>query len=1336
MQRKNIPVYLDIENKNNQLPIRLLQGNEDVNLLIQLTRCGVLETILDTAKVTLVCIYGLETHYDKVLQKEVETNKGNYVLAPTDAGYNITVSNNVITIPVTSMITNSEGKNQMILHIEDGINAFTYNMVYYCDLNYAYQAKSTPDNLPSYEQLKTDIDALKADNTQTQNTLTTHQDEINDLANDMPNKANSDLSNVDVINVIPDGNIVHKKDGTLKDSGININDGTKVVDFPYSIKTLPNTLLLGENIKIHENGGFVENEVLASGKKYLMLDYENNDVTGTTKPVYWERGALQTKVEVKPDSSAIMNNVSVINYGSPSSDHETSALYLKAVTGARNFAFKLTVNGKDVAYYPSKLAFLGQEPGYTLNANLNKLDIKPHFSSLTNYNFVFTLRADDPINLLGNGRVPYMAIDMKPITRKNIALYEDIPQHLQTEFLALTDTPNSYVGNANKMVVVNGAADALNFAEVPKGLDYNHIEFSKSIGVEALNKSGNTISSGRFVMLAPKTDNTYFMQEITHSTGYHGELFGYLRNETANNATGYVELVTTIQTGQTGTSIGEAAYIGFNDDTSLATVQIAKKGKNAIEFGRCGVFGDKNTIDEGMAVFNAFQVQAENLIDADQQSNVAFYDNLPAVIDTNALFVHLLANIASSAGIIYQNLPSIAGVKKGTQVMVENKSVTTTAKVSLTPFGSDTIDGKTTFEVDGETVVTLLATNSGWIVVYNSQVHSDAGTIMVSQNHGDYRQGRVEEIAVAAPLNLTFDPNGKSVALNVNPNVYATKTFSNVNEPDFDQKLKQSQFYKTIWARLPQLKGVKGKYIEQQDALTADQFNTPEQIIHIVYQIAAEDQIIEQTLPPASIDKVLVIQMLYSTGILNGTVKLTPAPGDQFNGATTPYVIDKEGVEGIAFANINSWDFIPYAATGDTGIEVNDQRSNFFLGMKALAFGDGFTAVQDPNQKERVQITFDQASTENWEDTEGTQFSPSIVKSLIKDIEIHQVDNPDGSKTANLNIAPWVTDSDHNDGIHVCLGIDQVINSKFPRSKMYFSDTRVKGGKYVYADMQTKSFIIQDVDPNDDPNVSGGSTFIIALYFEPNQLVDNTLTQDGSIELEFVDDNDDPILNVDGNPMGAKIDYKTGEQVRPELYIGECKAKGFTRVHLKIKLDFASEEIITVGANTQMCIQSVSQKESSGIALLSFMAYTGFRLSFDTLYYGVNSLNLARTLVFDEPEKEFEPSSNTFGENLFFDNQTKVKLEVTNYHLVIKDNDTDLPIWSISKVYGRLDSKYISGKNYRVKATLTDKDNAFIVAMLEYNGTDFPAPHPKVLSYNNTVPVFTTGWSKVDQMFI
>ncbi|WBK39585.1 hypothetical protein CB452P1_00001, partial [Clostridium phage CB452P1] len=451
----------------------------------------------------------------------------------------------------------------------------------------------------------------------------------------------------------------------------------------------------------------------------------------------------------------------------------------------------------------------------------------------------------------------------------------------------------------------------------------------------------------------------------------------------------------------------------------------------------------------------------------------------------------------------------------------------------------------------------------------------------------------------------------------------------------------------------------------------------------------------------------------------------------QFDGKSAPYIIDHEGMAGIAFSDLNNWDFIPYESMHEVGIGVNDQRSNFFLGMKDIAFGNGFTATQDPNSKTTVKIDYQGSGGITFVDgLSGGDFTASKIQSIDKSVRISKI--ADGVADFSRGLP------EHNSGIHVCLGNDELLNSKYQRAKLYFSDTRVKGDSFVYFDADTKSYIIQDVDPQDDPNVSGGTTFIIALYYEPNPDIENVLTQDGAIELEFVDDVDNPILDVNGKPMGSKIDYKAGDLIKPELYIGECQAKAFTRVHLKIKMNFANEEIISVGANTQLCIQAINKNESSGLALLSFMAFTGYRLSFDTKYYGYNSLNMAQYLIFDQAETDIP--SNTimnWGNNTYLNFVNKAKLSISNYHLIIKDaGGLDLPVWSISKVYDRLDSKYISGKKYKVTATLTDKDDAFDVALLKYTGTVFPAPNPKVERYLNENPIFTSDWVVVDSMFI
>lgn len=151
-------------------------------------------------------------------------------------------------------------------------------------------------------------------------------------------------------------------------------------------------------------------------------------------------------------------------------------------------------------------------------------------------------------------------------------------------------------------------------------------------------------------------------------------------------------------------------------------------------------------------------------------------------------------------------------------------------------------------------------------------------------------------------------------------------------------------------------------------------------------------------------------------------------------------------------------------------------------------------------------------------------------------VRIAQVGNgqtPDGDQMykADLSVVP----GKDAEGILAMLGNDELVNSKYPKSRLWFSDLKVKGGIAVYQDMQKKSFVIQDIDPQDDPNISGGTTFLIGLYIEPTQYGDNRITQDGWVRLEFVDDTDTPLLDVNGNPMAVQIDYKAGDEQRKEL---------------------------------------------------------------------------------------------------------------------------------------------------------------------------------------------------------
>lgn len=594
-------------------------------------------------------------------------------------------------------------------------------------------------------------------------------------------------------------------------------------------------------------------------------------------------------------------------------------------------------------------------------------------------------------------------------------------------------------------------------------------------------------------------------------------------------------------------------------------------------------------------------------------------------------------------------------------------------------------------------------------------------------------QAKVKEIQLRNNLDLNVQNSVASISI---ADVYASKDLINVEAADLDKAIRLTNAYKQIAAKhsdtpTPAQVETSLLYLEETNNIVDwTQYNS-DKFLYIAYQFNLDGESITQVLPPVTQNKAIIISIVGHSN--NPNLILQPDGTDQVDGSLNPLTLTEKGIQGILIAEqlYNNYIWIPYPIMHDMGISVTDNKNNIHIGIKTLEF-NGATLSTDASDNSKSIITIDTPpssgnSMEFVDGLAGTTFTSTKIQSSDKSIRI-----------ANLNGIADITKgySDHNEGIHVALGNDELINSKFGKSKMYFSDTKVKGGMFVYADMNTKSFILQDTDPQDDPNVSGGTTFIIGLYYEPNMDLENKITQDGKIELLLVDDSDNPILDTNSNPMCVFVDYKANDILKPELYIGECQIKAATRVHLKIIPKFQNEEIISVGANTQLLIQSIDKNESSGLALLSFMAYTGYNIRLNTKYYGYNSLNLASRLVFDVPLTDTGTEEIDLGENLYLNFQRNAKIGIENHRLTIRDDGTTIPVFSMTKLYDKLDSFNISGKSFKITTTLTNKDNAFRVALLEYKGALNIPPKPKVESYNNGSPVFTSGWQLVDSMFL
>ena len=615
------------------------------------------------------------------------------------------------------------------------------------------------------------------------------------------------------------------------------------------------------------------------------------------------------------------------------------------------------------------------------------------------------------------------------------------------------------------------------------------------------------------------------------------------------------------------------------------------------------------------------------------------------------------------------------------------------------------------------------ATDSGKILQQNSQAISTKA----SKDLSDVDTMDLENAFEKTPSHTTLVDTARDLGNKAETNL------NNVLTSDLSEKIKLTNAYmagRTGGGLTPdEIRALfEANYFEETAAVDLTQAPFTATTLVLAYQFNTDNETITQALPPISQNKTLMIKVLPATGITNPTLILTPASSDHINGAAQPLTIKNTGYVGylLPIANNSNWEFYPHETTHDFSLALSDDKGNVHIGINSIEFEKTTVTEENGILKVKPDAQTGGNSDITFTDFEGRTFTSSKMQSMDKSLRIS---NLGGIADFSRGL------QEHNEGIHACLGNDQLINSKYGRAKLYFGDIRVKGGSFVYTNMQDKSFVVDDVDPQDDPNISGGTTFIAAIYYEPNLRTDNTVSQDGFIRLELVDDTDTPLTDNNGQPMATQIDYKAGDVIKPELYVGEFQAKAFTNVHLRIELGFPSDEVIPVGANTQICLQAITKDESSGLALLSFMAFTGFRIGFDTVYYGFNSLNLAQFLLFQEAETEITGEME-LGDNTFLNLATSCKVAVDNYHLIIKDNNKDLPVWDIMKFYDEFDSRNISGKNIAIKATLTDKDNAFDVSLLEYTGSVMPIPKPHVLSYNNGTPVFTAGWSVADNMFI
>lgn len=397
---------------------------------------------------------------------------------------------------------------------------------------------------------------------------------------------------VDLSNVKTNEIMYKDSNGVIKGTGMFL-EGDMIVS-NKDIQIPPNTLHIGDNIELHENGGFLEYTTKTLSKDYVLIMSENNS-TGSLKPVYYEREAIETDIKLQSDSGTIMDNIAEIDI-TPDTDGEVSKVYFDLAEPITNFKVKIEVNGNDVAYYPSKNAWNDSTvTGYNFSEGINSISLMPHFTFLTSYNVKIHIKADSNINMNGNGTTPYLAIDRQKLNKLEVitedkqlvsnVLYcndnkKDIQQLVDstTGYNAIMVSPGSYGGDTLNitsktqlsMVCLSGGGIAITELSGSRAMN---ISSCSRFRLSNLQIEGLTTISGGTGAHYFRGDNFQGGLTIGNESGFivinECEIEGPLT--ISNTFTGILYILNTNFTGQTVTNNATLQQVIIGTCTNLPT---------------------------------------------------------------------------------------------------------------------------------------------------------------------------------------------------------------------------------------------------------------------------------------------------------------------------------------------------------------------------------------------------------------------------------------------------------------------------------------------------------------------------------------------------------------------------------------------------------------------------------------------------------------------------------------------------------------------------------------------------------------------------------------------
>ncbi|MGL5280258.1 MAG: hypothetical protein ACRC8W_00615 [Plesiomonas shigelloides] len=305
---------------------------------------------------------------------------------------------------------------------------------------------------------------------------------------------------------------------------------------------------------------------------------------------------------------------------------------------------------------------------------------------------------------------------------------------------------------------------------------------------------------------------------------------------------------------------------------------------------------------------------------------------------------------------------------------------------------------------------------------------------------------------------------------------------------------------------------------------------------------------------------------------------------------------------------------------------------------------------------------------------------------------------------------------------------------------LWFEDIVYSSPTYIQIDRNRKLIGIQEYDGL-DPNVTGGQDYLIA--FRVN--MKGVAPEDGVVkvylnEYDELGSDSGILVNSNGQPMVEERSYKAGEKLGPLSVIGVVKATALRYFSCNVE-DTFNDAYLTLTDSTEgvtgLMVQSITVGEKTGPALLQFEADTNQDISFSAHYLGPERLDFAWLVRSNEAPVNIAGGIGlTMADGYGFYNLTPVKFGSVNDHLQISDNGNDIADFNLHRIFNAEETQMMRGRDVDVTVTLTNKDMAFRIALLKWDGK--PDMYTKEIykTRTNDNIDLQSGWTIAGELFI